>query len=197
MRELLEEAGFPWARSHTVRKTVATKLDKAGLTAREIANHLGHSDIGSTMIYMDRRQGSPRAATALWAHAKKPPKGRLGFEPKLSPSPLRGLRTTQWRGMDTHTQGCENLLPQRAIPRAGGEWSSHYITSRLPAFWRSTSGLAVLLSAIGWSSHGRCRACPSRNRAHRTRCTHAVESPCQSSGCIFPITEAHGCVRVS
>ena len=32
---------------------------------REIANHLGHSDIGSTMIYMDRRQGSPRAATAL------------------------------------------------------------------------------------------------------------------------------------
>ena len=65
MRKLLEEAGFPWARSHTFRKTVATKLDKAGLTAREIANHLGHSDIGSTMIYMDRRQGSPRAATAL------------------------------------------------------------------------------------------------------------------------------------
>lgn len=25
----------------------------------------GHSDIGSTMIYMDRRQGSPRAAAAL------------------------------------------------------------------------------------------------------------------------------------
>ena len=58
MRKLLEEAGFPWARSHTFRKTVATELDK-------IANHLGHSDIGSTMIYMDRRQGSPRAATAL------------------------------------------------------------------------------------------------------------------------------------
>ena len=62
MRKLLEEAGFPWARSHTFRKTVATELDKAGLTAREIANHLGHSD---TMIYMDRRQGSPWAATAL------------------------------------------------------------------------------------------------------------------------------------
>ena len=61
----VEEAGFPWAHSHTFRKTVATKLDKAGLAAREIANHLGHSDIGSTMIYMDRRQGSPRAATAL------------------------------------------------------------------------------------------------------------------------------------
>ena len=65
MRKLLEEAGFPWARSHTFRKTVATKLDKAGLTAREIANHLGHSDIGSTMIYMDRRRGSPRASAAL------------------------------------------------------------------------------------------------------------------------------------
>ena len=62
----LEEAGFPWARSHTFRKTVATELNK-GLDRLpgEIANHLGHSDIGSTMIYMDRRQGSPRAATAL------------------------------------------------------------------------------------------------------------------------------------
>ena len=58
----LEEAGFPWARSHTFRKTVATELNK-GLDRLpgEIANHLGHSDIGSTM--MDGK--APRAATAL------------------------------------------------------------------------------------------------------------------------------------
>ena len=30
MRELLEGRASPWARSHTFRKTVATKLDKAG-----------------------------------------------------------------------------------------------------------------------------------------------------------------------
>ncbi|WP_369137376.1 site-specific integrase [Modestobacter versicolor] len=64
--EMLTAAGYPWATAHTFRHTVATTLDLAGLSAREIANHLGHKHASMTQdVYMSRRTISDRAAELL------------------------------------------------------------------------------------------------------------------------------------
>lgn len=59
-------AGYEWVTFHTFRKTVATLLDGAGLTAREIADLLGHSNPSMTLnTYMGRGQTSRASAEAL------------------------------------------------------------------------------------------------------------------------------------
>jgi integrase len=64
--DLLTAAGHEWATAHTFRHTVATLLDLAGLSAREIANHLGHKRASMTQdVYMSRRTVSDRAADLL------------------------------------------------------------------------------------------------------------------------------------
>ncbi|MFS0794824.1 tyrosine recombinase XerC [Microbacterium sp. 1P10AE] len=51
---------------HSFRKTVATALDQAGLTPRDIAEYLGHADPSLTMgTYMSKTVGGNRAADAL------------------------------------------------------------------------------------------------------------------------------------
>jgi integrase len=66
LREALDRAGFPWATSHTFRKTVATRLDDAGLSARQIADHLGHSRPSLTQdVYLGRGTASPRTAAVI------------------------------------------------------------------------------------------------------------------------------------
>jgi integrase len=51
---------------HTYRKTVATVLDAGGLSARTIADQLGHSRISMTQdVYMGSRAVDPAAASAL------------------------------------------------------------------------------------------------------------------------------------
>ncbi|MBP2422080.1 tyrosine-type recombinase/integrase [Microbacterium imperiale] len=51
---------------HSFRKTVATALDQAGLTPRDIAEYLGHADPSLTMsVYMSKTVGGSRAANAL------------------------------------------------------------------------------------------------------------------------------------
>ncbi|MFZ8758631.1 site-specific integrase [Microbacterium sp. HMH0099] len=51
---------------HSFRKTVATALDQAGLTPRDIAEYLGHADPSLTMgTYMSKTVGGNRAAEAL------------------------------------------------------------------------------------------------------------------------------------
>ncbi len=63
LREASENAGFGWATSHTLRKTTASILDANGLTAREIADQLGHS--GTSLAqdsYLGRKVASTRAA---------------------------------------------------------------------------------------------------------------------------------------
>lgn len=51
---------------HAFRKTVATALDQAGLTPRDIAEYLGHADPSLTMgTYMSKIVGGTRAADAL------------------------------------------------------------------------------------------------------------------------------------
>jgi integrase len=66
LRRALDRAVFDWVTSHVFRKTVATRLDEAGLSARQIADHLGHTRPSLTQdVYMGRRLTSPEAAAAL------------------------------------------------------------------------------------------------------------------------------------
>jgi integrase len=66
LRRALDDAGFDWVSSHTFRKTVATRLDEARLSARQIADHLGHARPSMTMdVYMGRKVASSDAAAVL------------------------------------------------------------------------------------------------------------------------------------
>jgi integrase len=38
------EGPWSWVTSHTFRKTVATRLDEAGFTPRQVADQLGHAN---------------------------------------------------------------------------------------------------------------------------------------------------------
>lgn len=61
-----KRAGYEWVTFHTFRKTVATLLDGAGLTARQIADILGHANPSMTQnVYMGRGQVSRDGASAL------------------------------------------------------------------------------------------------------------------------------------
>lgn len=66
LRETRGSEGFAWVTSHVFRKTAATILDEAGLTARLIADQLGHSRPSMTQdVYMGRTAVSRQAAEAL------------------------------------------------------------------------------------------------------------------------------------
>ncbi|WP_217643428.1 site-specific integrase [Actinopolyspora lacussalsi] len=57
---------FAWVTSHVFRKTAATILDEAGLSARVVADQLGHARPSLTQdVYMGRQAGSGGAADAL------------------------------------------------------------------------------------------------------------------------------------
>jgi len=57
---------FEWVVPHTYRKTVATMLDRQGLSARTIADQLGHARISMTQdVYMGRRAVDQAAAAVL------------------------------------------------------------------------------------------------------------------------------------
>jgi integrase len=61
-----ELLGFDWATSHTFRKTVATRLDEAGWSARQIADQLGHAQPSMTLdTYMGRKVVGADAARIL------------------------------------------------------------------------------------------------------------------------------------
>ncbi|MGY1709294.1 tyrosine recombinase XerC [Geodermatophilus sp. SYSU D00758] len=65
VRDLMRGAGYEWATAHTFRHTVATLLGLV-LTAREVANYLGHGRASMTMDrYMSRTTMSERAAELL------------------------------------------------------------------------------------------------------------------------------------
>lgn len=66
LRRALDAAGFEWVTSHVFRKSVATWLDQAGLSARAIADHLGHAQPSMTQdVYMGRRVATSEAAERL------------------------------------------------------------------------------------------------------------------------------------
>ena len=63
-----DRLGYPGLTSHAFRKTVATALDVSGLSARAIAEYLGHKQPSMTQdVYMSRNTGSSAAALKLGA----------------------------------------------------------------------------------------------------------------------------------
>jgi len=66
LRESLRWCGLPWVTSHVFRKTTATLLDDAGLSARSIADQLGLAQPSLTQnVYMGRKIASTEAARVL------------------------------------------------------------------------------------------------------------------------------------
>ena len=60
------EGPWSWVTSHTFRKTVATRLDEAGFTARQVADKLGHANPSMTLdVYFGRQVVSAEAAQVL------------------------------------------------------------------------------------------------------------------------------------
>jgi len=65
-RNARDRLGYPRVTTHSFRKTVATALDHAGLSAREIAEYLGHANPSLTQdVYMAKNTGGVKAARAL------------------------------------------------------------------------------------------------------------------------------------
>ena len=65
-RQMLDDAGFPWATPHTFRRTVATLLDEAGLPIALAANQLGHADPAMTArVYLGRKASTAAAGAVL------------------------------------------------------------------------------------------------------------------------------------
>lgn len=63
---MLDRIGYGWVTSHTFRKTVATRLDEASMSARQIADHLGHARPSMTLdVYLGRRRSVNRAAAIV------------------------------------------------------------------------------------------------------------------------------------
>jgi integrase len=66
LREARGSEGFAWVTSHVFRETAATIMDEAGLSARVIADHLGHSKPSMTQdVYMGRSVVTSATASAL------------------------------------------------------------------------------------------------------------------------------------
>ncbi|MFI6098703.1 tyrosine-type recombinase/integrase [Lentzea sp. NPDC051213] len=64
---------FAWVTSHVFRKTAATILDEAGLSARLVADQLGHARPSMTQdVYFARKVVDKRAADALEGALDKP-----------------------------------------------------------------------------------------------------------------------------
>jgi integrase len=71
LRDVFTRLGYPWMTSHVFRKTAATLLDEAGVSARKIADQLGHSQVSVTQdSYMGRKIASEDAARVLEAIGK-------------------------------------------------------------------------------------------------------------------------------
>ncbi len=68
LRKCFDAAGFEWITSHTFRKSVATWMDKANLSARAAADQLGHAKPSMTSdIYFGRKDTHTGAAKVLEA----------------------------------------------------------------------------------------------------------------------------------
>jgi integrase len=68
-RNLREARGtglLSWVTSHNFRKSVATILDDAGHSGRQVADQIGHSQVSMTQnVYMGRKIANPEAARDL------------------------------------------------------------------------------------------------------------------------------------
>ena len=61
-----DKGPWSWITSHTFRKTVATRLEEAGFTPRQVADQLGHANPSMTLdVYFGRHVVSAAAAQVL------------------------------------------------------------------------------------------------------------------------------------
>jgi integrase len=68
LRDVFDRLGYSDVTSHTFRRTVATLMDRAGLTARAAADQLGHAKVSMTQDhYFGRRLANTGAAEVLEA----------------------------------------------------------------------------------------------------------------------------------
>ncbi len=68
LRQVLADTEWKGLHPHAFRHLVATRLDAAGLSAREIADYLGHEKVSMTQdVYMSRRVAGAAASVALEA----------------------------------------------------------------------------------------------------------------------------------
>lgn len=66
LKRAAEDLGYPGLTAHGLRRTTATVLNAAGLTARDIADYLGHADTDVTEAhYIQRQAGALRSAQAI------------------------------------------------------------------------------------------------------------------------------------
>lgn len=73
LRDAFTAAGFHWVTTHTFRKTVATLMDHAGLSARAAADQLGHANTSMTTdVYFGRKLATTGAAAVLEALDETP-----------------------------------------------------------------------------------------------------------------------------
>lgn len=92
-RRVQTDTEFEWVVPHTYRKTVATMLDQTGLSARTIADQLGHSRISMTPdVYMGRRAVDKSAAVALEGFFAQPNPCHVDTPQMASTSENGGLR---------------------------------------------------------------------------------------------------------
>lgn len=74
LRLAARRAGFGWVTSHNFRKTTATILDDAGMSARMIADQLGHARPSMTQdVYLGRKAPHQRVVAALDLAGPNPP----------------------------------------------------------------------------------------------------------------------------
>ncbi|MDN5857556.1 MAG: site-specific integrase [Pseudonocardia sp.] len=65
LRVVFATAGFDWVTSHVYRKTVATLMDQAGLSARQAADQLGHAKVSMTQDHYFGRKVARTGAAGL------------------------------------------------------------------------------------------------------------------------------------
>ncbi|SDQ49480.1 site-specific integrase [Leucobacter chromiiresistens] len=72
IRDRRELLGYPDLSTHSFRKTAATILDKAGLSATEIADYLGHENPSMTQdVYMNTIKGATKARDVMQSQLGK------------------------------------------------------------------------------------------------------------------------------
>jgi integrase len=74
LRDVFDRIKYPDVTSHTFRRTVATLMDEAGLSARAAADQLGHAKVSMTQDhYFGRKRAKTGAAGVLESMQQQPP----------------------------------------------------------------------------------------------------------------------------
>ncbi|SEQ62719.1 Phage integrase family protein [Lentzea xinjiangensis] len=72
LKEAFTAAGYDWVTSHVYRKTVASMMDDAGLSARAAADQLGHAKVSMTQDnYFKRKVAKTGAAKVMEAVVRR------------------------------------------------------------------------------------------------------------------------------